>query len=186
MSNNSKKDNIEKGSVLVLTLVAVMILSIMVTGLLTVGTTEIYTTQNYQLKRNAYYAAVAGMEEIRKKIVTDGSATVANNSVSFSDINPYIEVQGSELKTAYMTGTLYDYEYSGGGSTKPVEFTAFPIPTPPGYPTSADQSHAIPPPKALEINITGVASYRGLRTKKTAYSEILAAVYVLPAGIDNE
>ena len=41
----------EKGSVLVLTIIAVLILSIMVTGLLTVGTTEIYTTQNFHLKR---------------------------------------------------------------------------------------------------------------------------------------
>lgn len=177
------KNNMEKGSVLVLTLIAVMILSIMVTGLLTVGTTEIYTTQNYQLKRNAYYSAVAGLEEIRKIIdETEGWANKLSLTASFSDINPDIAEQGYGIKTAYMIGTMYNYEEGLVIGATPRVIETFKVPFIAGFPVKTGDA-SVPKLRAMQVNITGVASYLGKRSKKTAYSELVAGILVvLPPG----
>lgn len=170
----------ERGSVLVLTLIAVLILSIMVTGLLTVGTTEIYTTQNYQMNRTAYYTAVSGIEDIRNRIYsTPDSGSVTSISISIFDIDPYIESQGGGMKTAYMTGSLKNRE--AGGTGVPIEkFDGFMAPTFPGISLGGSSSIA---PVIWKVNVTAEASFRGKRTKKTSYAELITGVYsVLTVG----
>ncbi len=58
----------ERGSVLILTLVAVLVLSLLVTGLLTVGTTEMYTTQNYHMNRLSHFHGLQGLESVRNLV----------------------------------------------------------------------------------------------------------------------
>ena len=58
----------QKGSVLVLTVITVLIISIMVMGLLTIGTTEIRTTQNYVLKKKSFFHAIHGLETVIEQV----------------------------------------------------------------------------------------------------------------------
>ena len=52
----------EKGSMLVLAIIATLILSLILVAGLTVSTTEVHTTQNYFLNKVSYYKAVEGVE----------------------------------------------------------------------------------------------------------------------------
>jgi Tfp pilus assembly protein PilX len=58
----------QRGSVLVLTIVTVLIISVMVMGLLTIGTTEIKTTQNYVLKKKSFFHAIQGLEDVVEQV----------------------------------------------------------------------------------------------------------------------
>jgi len=101
----------ENGSILVLTLISVLILSLLMIGLLTVGTTELQTTQNFQLNKNAYYAAVQGVEEIRNLIHQDpstaGNIIKSKYETGVSDTFGDIKVGTSR---AYIIGSLKDWE----------------------------------------------------------------------------
>jgi len=54
----------QKGSALILVMIAVMIMSTIVMGLLNVGTTEIRTPQDQLLKKKAFYHALLGLEVV--------------------------------------------------------------------------------------------------------------------------
>jgi len=158
----------EKGSVLILAMVAVLLLSIMLTGLLTVGTTEIYTTQNYQLHKAAYYAAVAGVEEIRNEIYKNPDPQVIENISKSSPET--LEYDNYEVTRSYITGSLKDRE--SGTYSSVSQFTAFPAPPPPGI------SLKNAAPVMWRVNVTADVSV-GKRNKKVAYAEILCGVYTL-------
>lgn len=103
----------ENGSLLVLTLIAVLILSLLMIGLLTVGTTELQSTQNYQLNKDAYYAAVQGVEEIRNQIHQSpdpASIEIVSRSKSETEMADTFGTINLGTSRTYITGTLKDWE----------------------------------------------------------------------------
>lgn len=156
-----------KGSVLVLTLIMVLLVSVMVTGLLTSGDTETATAQNQVLKRTTYYAAVQGVEEIRNQIFNtpDASSVTALTKSASSTLS----VDGS-TKFCYITGSLYDM-LNGGGAGKPVtQFTGFEAPTLQSISLGGTSSISS---IVWKVNITSRVTVGA----KQSYSEILTGVY---------
>lgn len=91
----------EKGSVLILTIITVLIFSIMVAGLLTIGTTEIKTTQNYVLKKKSFYHAVQGLETVIELVRnSEDPSTIQVNKV----VLPATDSDGT--KKNYYTGSM--------------------------------------------------------------------------------
>ncbi len=116
----------EKGSILVLTLVGVLVLSLLATGLLTVGTTEINTTRNFHLNKFAYYTAVQGVEEIRNEIYNTPNVEVVE-TISKSSYDTLLETDG--VKRSYITGSLYNLQENDPRNlTKSESFKAPPLP----------------------------------------------------------
>ncbi|MCP5049939.1 MAG: hypothetical protein GY940_22420 [bacterium] len=144
MTTKHKK---QKGSVLILTIMAVLILSVMVTGLLNVGTTEIYTTRNYQLVKTAYYTAVQGAEEIRNMVANPENSNIDVGQIKRSPTE--INTNGAHLagetgtygtviaedgvERSYITGTLIDLEnaYAAKTLTEMSEAANVSTPNPP-------------------------------------------------------
>lgn len=162
----------EKGSVLVLTIIAVLILSVMVTGLLNVGTTEIYTTQNFHLKKSAYYTAVQGVEEIRADIYNNPDAESVKALVKMPPTQAY-SGSGGFLRF-YVTGSLKDLENILAGIDAD------------GVPLEQFMGFDAPPPPALSLGGgTGVESIiwkvqvtaKIDANKRTTYSEVLSGIY---------
>ena len=58
----------EKGSMLILAIIATLILSLILVAGLTVSTTEVHTTQNYYMNKVSYYKAVEGVEIVTETI----------------------------------------------------------------------------------------------------------------------
>jgi type II secretory pathway pseudopilin PulG len=156
----------EKGSILILTMVAVLILSIMVTGLLTVGTTEVQTTQNYHLTKDAYYMAVQGMEEIRKEIKDKADPSevenISRSPFATTTINDY------GVSRMYITGTLRDLE-SGASDVKLTGFPTLPLPPLTGVSLSASFETGM---VTWKIDITSKIE----SNSKITYSELTAGV----------
>jgi hypothetical protein len=96
----------EKGSVLVLTLIAVLILSVTVTGLLLVGRTELFSTQSNYLDKAAYYTAVWGVEEIREAIMEGQFTTVAAMTKTY----PETQFVQDSINRLYIIGNMKDME----------------------------------------------------------------------------
>ena len=168
----------EKGSVLVLTIIAVLILSIMVTGLLNVGTTEIYTTQNFHLKKSAYYAAVQGVEEIRNKIYNTPDSAAVASIVKLPPASAYTG-SGGYLKF-YITGSLKDMEeILDGANPDGVTLEQFQgFDPPPLQAISLGQGSSIQP-IVWKVQVTAKID----ANKRSTYSEILTGVYsVLTVG----
>ena len=95
----------EKGSVLILTIITVLIFSIMVAGLLTIGTTEIKTTQNYLLKKKSFYHAIQGLETVIEQARhVDDPTTITVSKVS----SPPLESDGTRKN--FYTGNMKDGE----------------------------------------------------------------------------
>jgi hypothetical protein len=167
-----KKKKSDKGSVLVLTIIAVLILSIMVTGLLNVGTTEIYTTQNFHLSKSAYYTAVQGIEEIRDMIwnfkeVEESPA----NIIVLPPAEAYSSTGG--FLRFYVTGSLKDLEDILAGSNPsgvPIqEFMGFETPPPTAYSIGTGSKIKL---KAWKVQVTAKIQ----ANKRTTYSEIIAGI----------
>lgn len=169
----------EKGSVLVLTIIAVLILSIMVTGLLNIGTTEIYTTQNYHLKRTAYYTAVQGVEELRTLIYNTPDAEAVAAIIKMPPAEAYSGTGGGYL-SFYITGTLKDLEDILAGDnpdgSSVVQFTGF---EPPPLPAISLGGSSSIEPIVWKVEITAKIN----ANKRTTYAEIISGVYsVLTVG----
>ncbi|MDQ1349807.1 MAG: hypothetical protein QG657_108 [Acidobacteriota bacterium] len=164
MANENKKEN---GSLLVLTLISVMILSLLMIGLLTVGTTELQTTQNYQLNKNAYYAAVQGVEEIRDMIHQNpdaASVTAITKSKSETTASDNFGDVSIGTSRAYIIGTLKDWEEN---TTQLIDrFKGFDPPPLRGISAGVD-------PVVWKVPITASASMGN----RIGYSEIEAGVY---------
>lgn len=156
-----------KGSVLVLTLIMVLLLSVMVTGLMTSGETETATAQNQVLKRTTYYAAVKGVESIRNQIYnTPDASSVTALTKSASSTR---ETDGG-ASYCYITGSLYDM-LNGGGTGKPLtQFTGFDAPTLQGISLGGTSSISS---IVWKVNVTSQTTVGS----KKAYSEILTGVY---------
>jgi hypothetical protein len=91
----------EKGSVLILTIITVLIFSIMVAGLLTIGTTEIKTTQNYLQKKKSFYHAVQGLEIVIEQVRNSEDPT----SIQVDKVaSPPLEADGTRKN--YYTGNM--------------------------------------------------------------------------------
>lgn len=183
------KQDRAKGSILILTMMAVLILSILVSGLLTVGTTEIYTTRNYQLSKSAYYTAVQGVEEVRNLIYNypDASSVksirrhlVGLEGPTLSGDNPGYgtnDPQGG-MERAYITGSLKTFEkYELSGGT--YDSTQIPL---------IGQVEGFDPPPLPSVSLGGTSSIAPVVWKVTvtarvktgarvAYSEISSGVY---------
>jgi Tfp pilus assembly protein PilX len=79
----------QKGSVLILTIITVLILSIMVTGMLTIGTTEIKTTQNYVMKKKSFFHAVQGLETVIEQVRnSEDPTTIVVNKLASPPLDP--------------------------------------------------------------------------------------------------
>jgi hypothetical protein len=162
----------EKGSVLVLTIIAVLILSIMVSGLLTIGTTELYTTQNYHMKKTAYYAAVQGIEEIRTNIYNSPDAQSVRTIIVTPPAKAYSSSGG--YISFYVTGSLKDLEDMLAGTLPdgvPLEqFKGF---EPPPLPAISLGGGSSIEPIVWKVQVTAKIN----ANKRSTYSELIAGVY---------
>ncbi len=162
----------EKGSVLVLTIIAVLILSIMVTGLLNVGTTEIYSTQNFQLNKAAYYTAVQGVEEIRTQIYNTPDAAAVNGIVKMPPSEAY-SGSGGYLRF-YITGSLKDLEdILAGTDTDGVPLEQFKGFSPPPLPAISLGGGSSIEPIVWKVQVTAKID----ANKRSTYSEVVSGVY---------
>jgi hypothetical protein len=181
-----KKD---RGSILILTMMAVLILSILVSGLLTVGTTEMYTTQNFQLSKSAYYSAVQGVEEVRNLIYNFPDAqsiksikryTIGLEGPLLSGDNPAYGTNDPEgaMERSYITGNLKEMEQYDLGNYAYNPSVLRPI----------DQLEGFKAPPLPAISMGGTSSIAPVVWKVTvtakvkvgtryAYSEISSGVY---------
>jgi len=177
----------EKGSVLILTIMAVLILSIMVTGLMEVGTTEVYTTKNFQLSKTAYYTALQGIEEIRNLIIQKPDAEsitsikrsgvgILGTTMIGEDVSSGTSSTANGQSRYYITGTMMDMEnYEKGDSQDSTAIKSiyqlkdFPVPPLPGMSLSANSNFAS---VVWNINITSSVKSGSRR----AYAEIVSGV----------
>jgi hypothetical protein len=162
----------EKGSMLVLAIIATMILSLILVAGLTVSTTEVHTTQNNLMKKLSYYKAVEGVEvvieDIRNTLNPD---LIASLRYGLDNIYVIDDLGTSKL---FITGSLGDLQAlkNETATIAPAisQFNGFPAPPFPGM--SLGTSTGVSPiiwmvPITAEVK-TG---------KKTAYTEIEAGIY---------
>jgi hypothetical protein len=114
----------EKGSMLILAIIATLILSLILVAGLTVSTTEVQTTQNYYLNKISYYKAIEGLE-----IVTEMIRTETDPSALKVQISEFVTSETGITKK-FLTGTLVDLQ---NGTTQNVKqflgFDAPPLPS---------------------------------------------------------
>ena len=150
----------EKGSILVLTLISVMVLSLLITGLMTVGTTEMYTTQNYHLNRISHYYALEALEIVKSDI-----QTTEDPPSILLDSEP-VEANGIS-KTCYLGSLVHLQE----NETKTIDlFKGFPAPPLTGMSLGSNSNIQS---VVWEVLITSEVSQG---TKKT-YTELISGVY---------
>ncbi len=167
-----------RGSVLLLTIIAVLVLSILVTGLLNVGTTEIYTTQNYQEHKSAYYLAVQGVEELRTRIYNTPDAQAVQTIVEMPPTEAYSAAKG--YLNYYITGSLLDHEnIIKGIDTDGVQIGKFEGFKPPPLPAISLGSSSSIEPVVWKVQVTSHVKVGS----RSSFSEILSGVYsVLTVG----
>lgn len=154
----------EKGSILVLTLVGVLVLSLLATGLLTVGITEVNTTRNFHLNKFAYYTAVRGVEEIRNEIYNTPDVEVVE---TITKSTSQTEADTDGVKRAYITGSLYNLQENNPQNLDKSE--SFKAPPLPGMSlTSALKISSV----LWRVNVTAKVNMG----KRKGYSEIVAGV----------
>jgi hypothetical protein len=154
----------ERGSVLILTLIATLVLSLIVTGLLTVGTTELYTTQNYLMNRLSHYHCLQGLEIIRDKIQTD------NSDDPTQVVLPGTPIEEGPISKYFTIGTLEDLQ---AGNPSNVEiFKGFPPPPPLGMSLGSNTNIV---PVIFDVKVTS----RITQGTKSTYSETQSGVYTL-------
>lgn len=152
----------EKGSILILTLIAVLILSFLVSGLLTVGTTEIHTTQNYYMNKQAYYHAVEGMENVVDDV---------RYSESPGEISANITVtEGGVTTKKYITGSILDLQ-----AGTPQYISIFQGFNPPPIPNISLGTGMGMVPVVWKVPISSEI----LQSRKKAYTELESGVYTL-------
>ena len=154
-----------RGSILILSLIAVLVLSVMVIAGLTVSTTEIHTTDTLFLRKTAYYMAVEGVEQVRDLIYEDPNPDVVQViSKSTSDTT---RNEGGMAK-AYITGSLIDME---NNTPQPITmFDGFEPPPMPGISLGAITGIQ---PVIWDVAVTS----RITVGRKQAYAEIQSGVY---------
>jgi hypothetical protein len=152
----------EKGSMIILAIIATLILSLILVSGLTVSTTEVNTTQNYFMNKVSYYKAVEGVEIVTEEIRnTPDPTTIAVES------DDYLVSEGGANKR-FITGSLVDLQNGTTQNLKP--FMGF---DPPPLPSiSLGTTSGVSPiiwyvPVASEVTMN----------KKRSFTEIEAGIY---------
>ncbi len=155
----------EKGSMLVLAIMATLVLSIILVAGLTVSTTEVHTTQNYFLNKQSYYEAVRGLE-----IVTQMIRTTADPGTIYVPADEFgVKQAGVEMK--FITGSLVDLQ---NNTTQNVRsFQGF---APPPLPSISLGASTGVTPVIWYVPITAEVKM-GSALRKQSYTEIEAGVY---------
>jgi len=158
----------QKGSMLILAIIATLILSLILVAGLTVSTTEVNTTQNYLMNKISYYKAVEGVE-----IVTDHIRNAADASTIYIMANEY-QVTDAGVTKKFITGTLENLQNIANGSGPTYQnvrtFTGF---DPPPLPSiSLGSASGVMPiiwyvPIASEVTVN----------RKRSFTEIEAGIY---------
>jgi len=163
-----------RGSVLILALIAVLILSIMAIAGLTVSTTEVQTTDTTFLRKIAYYEAVEGVEEVRDVIFqfpdSDSVETIVKTQ---SDTTSFVGTASGEgrhmgYNKAYMTGSLIDLQNNTPQYISQVQ--GFNPPPLPGISLGMITSIF---PVVWDVEVTSEITVG----RKKAYAEIQAGIY---------
>lgn len=153
----------EKGSMLVLAIIATLILSLILVAGLTVSTTEVHTTQNYYMNKMSYYKAVEGVE-----IVTQRIRDTADPTTILVAGHEYL-IKESGVTRRFITGTLVDLQNGTSQNVKP--FTGF---DPPPLPSIALGSATGIQPVIWYVPITSEIT---VGKKKRSFTEIEAGIY---------
>lgn len=137
------KQSTNKGSTLVMVLIAVLILSLIALSALTQSNTEIFTTRNFFMDKSAFYSADAGIQVGINDIRTAVSAAFDPTNVSFSQ---------TIGKYTFYSGTISD------GSQQAVKgFRGFKPPPPVGM--SVEMSGELGAiTLAWDLNVTAAAA----------------------------
>lgn len=152
----------EKGSMLILAIIATVILSMIMVAGLTVSTTESHTTQNYYINKVSYYTAMEGLEIVIEQIRNE--ATPENIFVEPNDYS-ISQMGGNRL---FITGTLVDLE--SGLTQKVKKFTGFPAPPLPGISLGPGSGIS---PVLWYVPITSKVTVN----HKSSYTELEAGIY---------
>jgi hypothetical protein len=155
----------EKGSMLVLAIIATLILSIILVAGLTVSTTEVHTTQNYYLNKMSYYKAVEGVEIVTEQIrITPDPGTIVVTASEYDETDLGVQ-------RTFITGSLVEFQ---NNSTQPVRpFAGF---DPPPLPSISLGASTGVTPVIWYVPITAEVKM-GIANKKRSYTEIEAGIY---------
>jgi hypothetical protein len=152
----------EKGSMLILAIIATLILSLILVAGLTVSTTEVNTTQNYFLNKVSYYKAVEGIERVIEQIRAEPDPTTI--SVEADDYK--INQDGSEK--LFITGSMVDMQNNTTQMVK--QFMGF---APPPLPSVSLGPNAGISPIIWYVPVTSKVTVN----RKNSYTEIEAGIY---------
>ncbi len=155
----------EKGSMLVLAIIATLILSIILVAGLTVTTTEVHTTQNHLMNKMSYYKAVEGVE-----IVTEQIRNAPDPSTLFITADEF-KVSDAGATHKFITGTLVDFQNNATQNVKP--FTGF---DPPPLPSISLGASTGVTPVIWYVPVTAEVKMGGALQKRS-YTEIEAGIY---------
>ncbi len=152
----------EKGSMIILAIMATLILSLILVASLSVSTTEVHTTQNNYLNKVSYYKAVEGIEVVIDQILSEPDPT--SITVEANDF----KIKQDGIQRLFITGSLVDMQ---NGTTQPVrQFAGF---DPPPLPSISLSSGLGISPIIWYVPITSEVTVSG----KRAYTEIEAGIY---------
>ena len=152
----------EKGSVLILTIITILIMSIMIFGLLSIGSTEVRTTQNYQLKKKSFYHAVQGLETVIEQVRnSDDPISIQVNRIT----SPPLDADGSRKN--YYTGNM------SVGVTTISHFDEIQAPQLVGISLGTEAGFV---PVMYRVPVTAEVA---LGSKQPAVTEIEAGIYAL-------
>lgn len=152
----------EKGSMIILAIIATLILSLILVAGLTVSTTEVNTTQNYYLNKVSYYKAVEGLELVINQIRSEPDPTTI-----YYEPNDF-KINQDGAQKLFITGTLVDLQNSTTQTVK--QFMGFAPPPLPGIslgPGSGLSSIIWYVPLTSEVTVN----------RKRSYTEIEAGIY---------
>jgi len=152
----------EKGSMLILAIIATLILSLILVAGLTVSTTEVNTTQNYYMNKVSYYKAVEGVE-----IVTDEIRIATDPSTLNVEAGDY-QVSESGMTKKFITGSLVDLQNGTYQNVKP--FAGF---DPPPLPSISLGSASGVMPVIWYVPVTSEVTVN----RKRSFTEIEAGIY---------
>ncbi len=159
----------EKGSMLVLAIIATLILSMIMVAGLTVTTTEAHTAQNYHMNKISYFKAIEGVEIVTELIRGD----VDGGTIYIQADDFKVKSGGSTRR--FLTGTLENLQNLETGSTGPTyqhvkAFTGF---DPPPLVGMSLGSLTGVTPVIWYVPITSEVTVN----KKRSYTEIEAGIY---------
>lgn len=161
-----------RGSILLFTMICVLILSLLAAGLLSVGTTEVHTTQNQFLKKTAFYFALEGIEEVREEINQDPTPEVVELiERRLTDT----EKMERGITKSYITGTMLHLQNNTQQTI--FELEGFDPPPPVGVSSNVKIATVV-----WDVIITARIEV-GKAFKKIAYSEVESGIWsIVPTG----